>query len=300
MEYGLGEDKTRLSVTSYGSVKLWGVDVIRDEGIGYREGRRKPCHIQAHPADDFLLCLPLTAQVRLEQAGVQTHFAAGSFAFLSTARPFSAIIHAEHPHAAFAHAIVRISAPLLRQRVARIDEYCGRPIAIRPGAGRIMKSLLELALQEGAALSDMQARRFSATLIDAIADAVLAAPEVNCLQTPTAQSAKLRLLDQAQHFVLANLSNPDLDADAIAKHCKVSVRYLRAAFAASPQTIGSFIREARLQQCRAALQNPALAGRSIMSVAMTWGFSDAAYFSRAYRTLFGLAPSAERNKTGHP
>ncbi len=296
MEYGLGRDMARLSVTSFGSIDLPGVSVIRDEGIGYREGNRKPCHIAAHPSDDFLICIPHEARVRLTQCGTQTDFEAGNFSFLSTARPFGAVISAPHPNARFAHTIVRVSGPLLRQRFHGIDECCSQPIKIRPGAGRIMLSLLDLAMEEGGSLSDVQAQHFSNALIDAIADTAMAAPELALLRLNPASPAKSRLRERAQNFMLANLSNTELDAALIANHCRVSIRYLRAAFADSPHTIGSFIREARLQQCRLALQSSALAGKSVMQIAMSWGFADAAYFSRAYRSCFGQTPSETRSQ----
>jgi len=296
MDYGLSRDRSQFSVTYFGSVHLWGLDVIRDEGIGYRRGTRKQAHVRADPSDNFLISLPHSAQVEFIQAGLRTRFQAGSFSFLSTAKPFSAAITAEHGRATFAHTIVRVPGPLLRQRVPRIDALCGVPIELRPGAGRLMASLFDLALAEGADLSDRQAGHFSAALLDAIADAALDAPEFASLRLNAPCSAKHRLRLQAEHFILATLSDPKLDAAAIADHCKVSARYLRAAFAERGQTIGGFIRDARLRQCQAALRGDGPPEASIIEIAMTWGFNDAAYFSRAYRNRFGLAPSDERRR----
>lgn len=294
MEYGLGRDKSLLSVTRFARVNLRGIDVIRDEGLGQRAGIRKPCHVEAHRSDDFLVCVPHQAQVTLTQVGRQSCFTPGSFSLLSTARPFSAIIAAAHPHALFSHTIVRVAGPRLRSRVARIDDCCGQPLAIRPGVGRIMASLFELALAEGGALSDDEAQHFGDALLDAIADAALAAPELADMRCSTPPSSRQRLREQACHFILSRLSDPELHADDVAQHCGVSVRYLRAAFADADTSLGAFVREARLQECRRALRDPGLADRSVTAIAMSWGFNDAAWFSRAYRRQFGIAPSQER------
>ena len=293
MEYGLGRDKSQLSVTSFAAVHLRGVDVIRDQGIGQRAGIRTPSHIEAHHADDFLICLPREAQVTLAQSGIRSQFGAGSFALLSTARPFSALITATQPRAAFSHTIIRIPGPRLRSRVPHIDGCCGRPLLIRPGAGRIMATLFDLALAEGSALSDSEAAHFSESLLDHIADATLGAPEL-VMELRAGVSAQARLHEKACQFIRSRLSDPDLNAEQVARHCGVSTRCLRAAFATAASGFGTFVRETRLQECRKALREPRLAGRSIMDVAMLWGFNDAAWFSRAYRRQFGIPPSAER------
>lgn len=294
MEYGLGRDETQLSVTSFAHVRLPGVDVMHDQGIGQRAGIRRPSHIRTHYADDFLLCLPHRAAVTLSQRHAAAHFGAGSFALLSTAQPFSARIAAERNEAAFSHTIVRVPGPRLRSRVPDIDDCCGTPMAIRAGVGRIMVSMFELALQEGGALSEEEARRFSDALIDAIAATMLAAPELAAARSACAMNARERLHRRACDAVRARLSDPELDADDIARQCGVSVRYLRAAFAERGESFGSFLRQTRLRECRNALRDPALATHSIIEIAMRWGFNDAAYFSRAYRREFGLPPSEER------
>lgn len=294
MEYGLGHDKSQLSVTRFARVNLRGIDVIRDEGLGQRTGIRKPSHIDRQYADDFLICLPHRAEVTLAQSGTESRFSTGSFSLLSTARPFSALIAAPHARAAFSHTIVRVPGPRLRARVTHIDDYCGWPLAIRPGVGRIMASLFDLALAEGSALADGEAHHFGERLLDTIADAMQAAPEFATERRLSPPSARMRLHECACHFIFSNLSDPDLDAAAIAQHCGVSMRYLRAAFADTRSSVGSFVREARLQQCRDALRNPRLADRSVMEIAMRWGFNDAAWFSRAYRRRFGISPSEER------
>lgn len=297
MEHDLGRDKSRLTVLSFDSVRFSDVNVINDRGIGQRTGIRKPCHVRANYSDDFLLCLPHRAEVWLEQCGVRSHFGAGSFALLSTARPFSAAIAAEQPHVPFAHTIVRVPGPRLRSRLARIDDYCGLPLTIRPGVGRIMVSLFDLALTEGAFLAEDDARRFGETLLESIASAARGAPEF-AAPARSLPSAKQRLRERASHFMLSRLSDPNLDAEVVARHCDVSIRYLRDAFADASGTVGAFIREARLRECRAALRDPRLDSRSVIEIAMMWGFNDAAYFSRTYRRQFGITPSDERRLSG--
>jgi AraC-like DNA-binding protein len=129
-------------------------------------------------------------------------------------------------------------------------------------------------------------------LLDAIANVAteIAGPPARRL------TAHDRVREDAIFYIERHLSNPDLCDREIARHCKVSMRYLQASFAAAATTVVGFIREARLTQCRADLLNPALRDRTIFETALSWGFSDAPYFSRAYKAHFGVSPSADRNR----
>jgi AraC-like DNA-binding protein len=58
--------------------------------------------------------------------------------------------------------------------------------------------------------------------------------------------------------------------------------------------VAGYIRERRLQGCRAALLAPMLQQRSIIEIAGDWGFEDPSYFSHAYKARFGVTPRQDR------
>lgn len=66
------------------------------------------------------------------------------------------------------------------------------------------------------------------------------------------------------------------------------------------RTVGTFIREQRLERCRAGLADPRLAGRSVAAIAVRAGFSDAAAFSRAFKARYGMPPGEYRRLHGEP
>jgi AraC-like DNA-binding protein len=289
MDYRVAPAKTS-PLTSFAGIGLGTVDVYRHEGAGKRYGSRGSAHIRQHWADDFVISMPLDARVMTRQNGHLATLEPGGFVFLSTARPFEAALSGRDPNDEFSLFLVRIAGSLLRQRVPLLDKYCGLPLRIETGASAIMRSLFELALSEGAALSHRQLHRFNDMLLDAITNVAteIARPPARRM------SAHDRVREDAIFYIERHLSNPDLCDREIARHCKVSVRFLQAAFAAAATTVVAFIREARLVQCRADLLNPGLADRTIFETALCWGFSDAPYFSRAYKAHFGVSPSADR------
>jgi len=281
------------AMTSFEGVGLGAVDVFRHEGIGKRVGYRQPADIRNHWVDDFVISMPLKAQMATQQDGHDAKLVPGNFVFLSTSRPFAASVSGTHPNEICAAFLVRVSGSLLRERAPLLDDCCGLPLPIKAGAGRIMQTLFELAISEAAALSPSQRARFNEMLLSAIANVAIEVSETAAARLPRPRAHE-RLREAAIAYIHCHLSNPELGAAQIAKHCQVSERYLQAAFAAVSTTVGACIRERRLQQCRTALRNPALRDRSIIEIALRWGFSDAPYFSRAYKARFGQSPSAER------
>lgn len=270
-----------------------GIDVIRYESLGLRSARRGHKHIRSDQLDDFLISLPIHAPLMLTQDGRQTRVEPGDFVFMATGKPFEASGEPDSQHP-FAEIIVRISGPLLRGRMVHIDDCCSRSIKVRQGAGKIMQSLFEQALQQGRDLSQHQKTLFAGMLLDAIVGATLEAPELVALSDRPRTNPTDRIREQAISYISMHLSNPDLCAREIADHCGISVRYLYAAFAAASMKVGDLIREMRLQACRNALRSSTLRHRTNMEIVTKWGFNDCGNFSRLYKSRFGVTPTEDR------
>lgn len=292
VEYDISEEASAC-VTDYRGVRLRNIDVFRYEGRGLHRGDRKSCHIDADHMDDYLVSIPLNAKIEFSQEGHEGHLLPGEFALLSTSRPFLAAVSGLRECDIFSALHVRIAGSILREHIPQVDEYCDRPIRLKAGTGVIMRSMCELAIEQGRLLSFAQANRFGAMLIGAVAAAASEAAEMSSLPRPLC-SAHQRILRQARDFIEEQLGNPGLDTTLIAQHCRVSKRYLQGVFAESGETATALIRELRLQRCREDLRDPGLSRRSVAQIAMQWGFNDLPYFSRAYRARFDRPPSKDR------
>lgn len=102
------------------------------------------------------------------------------------------------------------------------------------------------------------------------------------------------LLRAAEQYLRANLSRQQLSPDHIAAALHVSRRTLYHAFELVGETPQALIRRLRLEQCRDMLGHNASAGISITQLALEFGFSDPAYFTRCFRQRFGCTPSQYR------
>lgn len=293
VDYGIAEPEHSW-VTGYQGVQLGVVDVFRYEGIGRHHGERGLEHVQADRMDDYLLTLPLRAHINIRQGGQTRSVEPGEFALLSTSQPFYADISSQSPRETFSAVHVRVSGSALRQRMPHAEECCWQAMRLRAGAGVILQQLCNLAVDQGRGLSPAEGRRFAGMLMDAVTNAALEAPELQSLPILSSNWAYVRIARQAKAYIENHLSDPGLDTDTVAAHCRVSKRYLQAVFADSGETVSSTVREMRLQRCREALRSPALRHQSVSQIAMHWGFADMPYFCRAYRARFDQTPSKDR------
>jgi transcriptional regulator GlxA family with amidase domain len=92
--------------------------------------------------------------------------------------------------------------------------------------------------------------------------------------------------------VAEHLADPGLSVDGLARALNVSRRQLYNAFAEEPDGVAGYILARRLEACRHALshRDP----RSITDIALGFGFSSMAHFSRVFRAHLGMSPSDYR------
>jgi AraC-like DNA-binding protein len=97
-------------------------------------------------------------------------------------------------------------------------------------------------------------------------------------------------------FIHRHLADPYLKPDVIASELKMSRRNLARLFARHGATIERAIWSDRLAAARRDLLDPRLAEESITAIAVSWGFSDAAHFSRSFCRAYGVSPSIYRSR----
>ncbi|HEY1879121.1 MAG TPA: helix-turn-helix transcriptional regulator [Caulobacteraceae bacterium] len=97
-------------------------------------------------------------------------------------------------------------------------------------------------------------------------------------------------ISRVSQIVESMLPDADLSLKGLAEASGLAPRTLQKLLAAAGQTFASYVRDRRLERCRADLASPLAAGQSIGEIAFRWGFSDPAYFSRAFRNAYGASP----------
>ena len=245
--------------------------------------------VHTYPKDSIFACLLLEGEGFFFQSGQCIRVGAGDVIAYSTDIPYL-------------YGFTRDSRQLIVETDAsRLFDF---PSAARPKS----PVRLDARLQSGRLL----ARALRSTAVDFVGHPYIevvsrvasrATCLLNALLTPSGRgrpgeptdSALWRLL-RAETFIAANLADPNLTADSIAKSINVSVRHLRRLFAARQSTVTQWIWSQRLARAREDLSSPV--GRSIAvgEVAFRWGFANPAHFARSFKERYGVTPTQYRRQ----
>jgi AraC-like DNA-binding protein len=173
-----------------------------------------------------------------------------------------------------------------------------RPVPSDAGPAALLARFLEGLADPAGAVEIPQATWVGRAAVDL---AVAFLSSVTDVQDDAARLPRqVALLGEIKTFIDRNLGDPDLSPTTIAAAHHISVRYLHHLFRQDEQTVGGFVRERRLERCRADLTDPRLAGQSMSVIRAQWGFQDAAVFNRAFKKDYGITPGEYRRRKGVP
>jgi AraC-like DNA-binding protein len=133
----------------------------------------------------------------------------------------------------------------------------------------------------------------SIELVRALVTAQLSDPGL--AREPLRATLQLQIIE----YLRAHLGEHDLTAARIAANHHISVRHLYSVLAASGISLGDWVRDHRLEECRRELARPRARAATIASIAHRWGFGDATHFGRAFREAYGMSPREWRELHNH-
>jgi AraC-like DNA-binding protein len=132
----------------------------------------------------------------------------------------------------------------------------------------------------------------------AVAESVLALVRgLHGARVHTEETPAELLRAQVRSYIAGHVAEPDLGPQGIARALFISRSYLDRLFEDEPRTVTEQIRDARLERCRRDLADPRLGDRTVLEVALAWGFTSAAHFSRAFRARYGMSPREARGRS---
>lgn len=131
---------------------------------------------------------------------------------------------------------------------------------------------------------------------DALASLIIAA-----FTEITAERADVRtaLADRILVYAQANLDNPTLSVESVARQHGISPRHLHQLFRQRDYTFAAWVRHERLRRIRRDLLDPRLVHRTTAAIASRWGIHDFRHLSRALKAEFGHT-AAEIRRTALP
>ena len=249
--------------------------------------RRQSSHIRQGEPEVVEVNLQLEGEGMLIQDGRECITRPGDIVLYDSARPYE--LFYDGP---FRLLYINFPKELFRARFGLTEHVTARTISGSSGVGRFLSGYVtELVLrsEEDDALA---CEALQHHLVDLLITAVSALPRGN---GTSAGFCRAMTLCRAKTFITENLGDEGLSPASVAAALGVSRRYLYNLFADEDIPVAFWIRQKRLERCRSDIENSALSMRSLSDIAFSWGFSDAAHFSRAFRNHYGMSPKGCRS-----
>ncbi|MDX3665239.1 AraC-like ligand-binding domain-containing protein [Streptomyces europaeiscabiei] len=259
------------------------VSVVEADPHGVTHTRR---HIAPDLPDLVKVSLQLSGQCALAQKDRQVLLKPGGLALYDTRFPYT--LEFEHP---YRQLVLMLPRALLRLPEAGIERVTAVPVPCRTGVGPVVLPFLRGLAQQVEELESVAAPRFADTVVDLLQ--ALLAPYGEA--PPGAREEGRDVLTRRiLMYMEQRLTDPHLGPDEIAAAHHISRRYLYKLLAEQGHTVSGWIRERRLTQCRRDLTDPALAHLPVAAIGGRWGYPDPAYFSHAFKSVYGMSPREAR------
>jgi AraC-like DNA-binding protein len=192
------------------------------------------------------------------------------------------------------HLIVMLPKERLVERGLQIGPLMARRLGASGGVARIALETMRSAYRELPGMSDEAAH--------GVGDAITQFVHLSLLDlagTSTAVTQREALRERIKQHVGEHLGDAALSVDGIAQALNCSRRHLYNAFADEPDGVAGYILHRRLEACRRSFDDRRNDHRSITEIALGFGFSNMAHFSRVFRAHLGVPPSDYRRAAHH-
>jgi len=261
--------------------ELGPIRVRRVVADGHRVRRTRRA-IAADDPEQFEISLILAGSQRLAQADRVAVLGPGDLVCMDSSRPYA--VSSPEPFEMLVFAVPKV---LLRPHVDAVGDRTAS--AIRAGEG--LTSLVAPFLRSvGDGLLDGRVREEDADLGESVVDLARG------LLAGRTRTPRPDLLGEIKASIERRLHEPDLGPATLAAAHFISTRYLHRLFEGEGVTVSEWIRARRLERCRRDLEDPALAGETVLAIAGRWGLRNPGHFSRLFQAAYGVTPSAVRGR----
>ncbi|MDO5723024.1 MAG: helix-turn-helix domain-containing protein [Flaviflexus sp.] len=246
---------------------------------------------RASPHSAFKISLQLEGCSVMRQAGREVPQEPGDLVAYDTSQPYEL-----HFPTRFAVMVIQIPHERIRVPQHLHHTMIATRLTGAEGLGRIVSPFLTSIASNMGELEGPSGELLAHGAVDLLHSLLLAQVDGD----EVAADPHHRILLAAYDFIDANLRSPALRPEAVARAVHVSVRHLHSIFSRQSVSVSAYIRSRRLEKCYLDLTNPALADRSVAAIGASWGFPEAAHFSRTFKKAYGISPSRARSRSEAP
>ncbi len=245
--------------------------------------RRTPARIARASEDYFLVSIQTHGRGRVSQDGRDALLEPGDFALYDSTRPYTLSFDD-----AFQQYVLMLPGPSLRTALRRTESLTATTVSGQRGAGHLMIGMIRALAADIDALAPESAAAVADSVTQILVAGLAALPAAHGEALSRSQGFHR---EQVRALVRERLRDPALNVVEIARCLRLSPSTLHRAWAGEACSLSDWIWAQRLDAARRDLCDPAQAACNVSQIAFSWGFNDAAHFSRAFRARFGCAPS---------
>jgi AraC-like DNA-binding protein len=248
--------------------------------------RRTAAKIARSAEDYFLVSIQTRGEGVISQDDRTARLAVGDFALYDSTRPYE--LRFDVP---FEQVVLRLPGATLRSALRDTHALTASTVSGQRGAGHLMIGMIRTLAADIGALAPESAAAVAESVSQILIAGLSALPAAR--QPPVSHLAAYHR-EQIKACIASRLRDPKLSVAAIAAQLRLAPSTLHRAWSGEACSIAEWIWTQRLDAARRDLCNPALRARSISEIAFSWGFNDAAHFSRAFRARFNCPPRGLR------
>jgi AraC-like DNA-binding protein len=244
--------------------------------------RRTPARIARASEDYFLVSIQTQGRGVVTQDGRDAVLGPGDFALYDSTRPYTLTFDGP-----FQQYVLMLPGPTLRTAVRETQRLTATAVGGDRGAGHLMINMIGTLAADIDTLAPESAAAVADSVTHILVAGLSALPAARN-RVPSQRTAFHR--EQVRAYVRANLRDPQLGVAYIAQALRLSPSTLHRVWSGEACSLSDWIWALRLDGARRELCQHALSTRSVSEIAYSWGFNDAAHFSRAFKARFGCPP----------
>ena len=240
---------------------------------------------------EYILILQLTGYCQIYSSNHQVNVEGGDMILLSSQNDWTIVFQED-----YSQIVIRFHYAYITPLIAVKDIPLMACFTNKSGVGRLFLDYLMRLKNEldVGNISQSAAIPLSRSIINLVLACLL---ELNNALNNKKNSATYEYhISRIKNYIAQNLREPTLSVEVISQALSISTPHLHRIFKSEPMSISHYIWSKRLQGCVKDLSDYGKLNVSISTIAFSWGFNDAAHFSRAFKEQYGISPSNWRKK----
>ncbi|MEJ2416156.1 MAG: helix-turn-helix domain-containing protein [Exilibacterium sp.] len=277
------DNNTYISIANFHRVVFNRISLARINAKNIKEAISNQQPV-ASPNDAYYLAkIQLEGECIVEQGGRHSHLYPGDFVVCSTDEPYRLYFSQQ-----FNQVALVVPQNLLQELFSTPHDFLGFRMAMDIPTNALLSQFVTSLAAHIDQLQPEVLRHLEANVLDLLITSLQT--HANLGQCRSTDKTVAQRISHIKRLVALHLRNPTLSPDFIAAVAGISTRYLHRLFEREGISISRYILQQRLAACHRALLNHNQYQRSIIDIALEWGFGDISHFHRCFKSRYGVTP----------